>query len=157
MSQLHLFLPIPARSSAGLAIIQFLKVMYLILTLQVPLTLPSVFSKTDSVFLKEGTQKCVLNNTCPRACISQYTPECDEYLFLTEYEYRILSGFQKSPNTEYRILFGIEKIQIPNTEYYSVSWKSEYRIRIVLFGVTIRIPNTKYRIIHEIVEKIKLK
>jgi hypothetical protein len=33
-------------------IIQFLKVMYLILTLQVPLTLPSVFSKTDSVFLK---------------------------------------------------------------------------------------------------------
>ena len=34
-------------------IIQFLKVMYLILTLQVHLTLPSVFSKTDSVFLKE--------------------------------------------------------------------------------------------------------
>ena len=28
-------------------IIQFLKVMYLILTFQVPLTLPSVFSKTD--------------------------------------------------------------------------------------------------------------
>ena len=57
-----------------LLIIQFLKVMYLILTLQVPLTLPSVFSKTDSVFLQEDTQKCVLNNTCPRACISQYTP-----------------------------------------------------------------------------------
>ena len=55
-------------------IIQFLKVMYLILTLQVPLTLPSVFSETDSVFLKEDTQKCVLTNTCPRACISQYTP-----------------------------------------------------------------------------------
>ena len=55
-------------------IIQFLKVKYLILTLQVPLTLPSVFSKTDSVFLKEDTQKCVLTNTCPRACISQYTP-----------------------------------------------------------------------------------
>ena len=55
-------------------IIQFLKVMYLILTLQVPLTLPSVFSKTDSVFLKEDTQKCVFNNTCPRACISQYNP-----------------------------------------------------------------------------------
>ena len=48
--------------------------MYLILTLQVPLTLPSVFSKTDSVFFKEDTQKCVLTNTCSRACISQYTP-----------------------------------------------------------------------------------
>ena len=56
------------------SIIQFLKVMYLILTLQVSLTLPSVFSETDSVFLKEDTQKCVLTNTCPRACISQYTP-----------------------------------------------------------------------------------
>ena len=55
-------------------IIQFLKVMYLILTLQLPLTLPSVFSKTYSVFLKEDTQMCVINNTCPRACISQYTP-----------------------------------------------------------------------------------
>ena len=48
-------------------------------------------------------------------------PECDKYLFLTEYEYRILFGFQISPNTEYRILFGIEKIRIPNNEYYSVS------------------------------------
>ena len=55
-------------------IIQFLRVMYLILTLQLPLTLPSVFSKTYSVFLKEDTQKCVFNNTCPRTCISQYTP-----------------------------------------------------------------------------------
>ena len=51
-----------------------LKGMYLILTLQVPLTLPSVSYKTDSVFLKEDTQKCVLTNTCPMACISQYTP-----------------------------------------------------------------------------------
>ena len=57
-----------------LNIFQFLKVMYLIKTLQVPLTLESVFSKTDSVFLKEDTKKCVFNNTCPRACISQYTP-----------------------------------------------------------------------------------
>ena len=48
--------------------------MYWILTLQVPLTLQRVFPKTDSVFLKEDTQKCVLINTCPRACISQYTP-----------------------------------------------------------------------------------
>ena len=58
-------------------IIQFLKVMFLILTLQVPLTLPSVFSKTDSVFLKEDNQKCVFNNNCPRACISQYSPMGD--------------------------------------------------------------------------------
>ena len=48
--------------------------MYLILTLQVPVTLRSVFSKTDWVFLKEDTQQCVFNNACPRACISQYTP-----------------------------------------------------------------------------------
>ena len=27
--------------------------------------------------------------------------ECDEYLFSTEYEYRILFGFQKSLNTKY--------------------------------------------------------
>ena len=33
-----------------------------------------VVSKTDSVFIKEDTQKCVFNNTCPRACISQYNP-----------------------------------------------------------------------------------
>ena len=49
-----------------LGIIQFLKVMYLVLPLQVPTTLSSVFSKTDKVFLKED------NNTSPRACISQY-------------------------------------------------------------------------------------
>ena len=30
-----------------------------------------------------------------------FSPECDEYLFLTEYEYRILFSFKKSPNTEY--------------------------------------------------------
>ena len=57
-----------------LTIIHFLKVIYLILTLQVPLTFQSVFPKTDSVFLKGDTQKCVFNNTCPRACISQYNP-----------------------------------------------------------------------------------
>ena len=83
--------------------------------------------------------------------------ECDEYFFLTEHEYRILFGFQKSLNTEYGILFGIEKIQIPNTEYYSVSRKSKYRIRIVLYGLTIRIPNNKYPIVYNILEKLKLK
>ena len=57
-----------------LSIIQSLKVMSLILTLQVHLTLQCVFSKTDSVFLRQDTQKCVFINTCPRACISQYTP-----------------------------------------------------------------------------------
>ena len=54
-------------------IIQFLKVMCLTLPLQVPLTLPRVFSKTNSVFLKEDTKKCVSNNACPRACISQFS------------------------------------------------------------------------------------
>ena len=28
--------------------------------------------KTASFFLKEDTQKCVLNDTYPRACITQY-------------------------------------------------------------------------------------
>ena len=46
----------------------------MILTLQVPLTLPSVFLRQIQFFLKEDTQKCVFNNTCPRACIRQYTP-----------------------------------------------------------------------------------
>ena len=46
-------------------IIQFLKVMYLILTLQVPLTLPSVFSKTDSV---------ISPRRHPEVCIKQYMP-----------------------------------------------------------------------------------
>ena len=62
---------------------------------------------------------------------------------VTEYEYKILFGFQKSPNTECSILFGIDKIRIPNTEYYLVSRKSEYLTQIVLFGLTIQIPNTK--------------
>ena len=58
----------------NLPIIHFFKVMYSILTLQVPLTLPSLVSKTDSIFLKEDTQKCVFNKTYPRAFISQYNP-----------------------------------------------------------------------------------
>ena len=54
--------------------------------------------------------------------MSKPTTECDEYLFfVTEFEYRVLFSFQKSPNTEYRILFVIEKIRIPKTEHYSVS------------------------------------
>ena len=83
--------------------------------------------------------------------------------FWTEYEYRRLFGFQKSLNTEYQIQFGIEKIQIPNTEDYLVSKNSnteyrrlfgikkfKYRTRIVLFGLTVQIPNTKYRIVFNI-------
>ena len=50
--------------------------MSLILTLQVPLTLPSVFFNADSFFLKEAPLPlwCVFNNTCPWVCISQYNP-----------------------------------------------------------------------------------
>ena len=40
--------------------------MYSNLTLQVPITLPSVFSKMDSVFLREDTQKCAFDSICPR-------------------------------------------------------------------------------------------
>ena len=83
--------------------------------------------------------------------------ECDEYLFLTEYEYQILFGFQKEPNTEYWIVFGIEKIRILNTEYYSVMRKSEYRMQKVWFGLTIWIPKTKYRIAYNVLKKNQLK
>ena len=91
-----------------------------------------------------------------RQFIFLFTPG-DKYLFMTKYEYRILFGFQKSTNTEDQILFGIEKIRIPNIEYYLLSRKSEYRIRVVLFGLTIQITNTKYQIIYKILEKMKLK
>ena len=42
---------------------------------------------------------------------------------------------------------GCRKTQIPNTEYYLVLRKTKYRIRILLFGPTIRIV-FEYRIIH---------
>ena len=41
--------------SVGYRIIQFLKVMYLVLTLQVHHTSPSVICETDSVFLRADT------------------------------------------------------------------------------------------------------
>ena len=83
--------------------------------------------------------------------------ECDEYLFfdqiqitniiwfseITEYQILNTIRYWENPNTEYRILFGIKK--------------SEYQIRIVLFGLTIRIQNTKYRIVYNIFEKMKQK
>ena len=79
--------------------------------------------------------------------------ECDKYLFLTEYKYQIFFGFQKSLNTKYWIVFGIEKIGIPTTVDYFVLRKSEYQIQIVLFGLTIWIQNTKYLIVYKLVEK----
>ena len=75
--------------------------------------------------------------------------ECDEYLFFDQIQIpKIiwLFGFQKSLNAEYQIVFDIEKIQILNTKYYSALRKPEYRIPLVLFGLTIQIPNTKYQI-----------
>ena len=70
-------------------------------------------------------------------------------------KYRISNTIRhwENLNTEYQILFVIEKIQIPNTKYYSLSRKFEYRIRIVLFGLTIWIPNTKYPSVYNILEK----
>ena len=68
-----------------------------------------------------------------------FAAECDKYLFLTEY-YLVFRNHR-----------------IPNIEYYSVLRISEYRIGIVLFVLTIRIPNTKYRIVYKILEKRQLK
>ena len=59
--------------------------------------------------------------------------------------------------TEYRILNTIRYLENSNTESYLVSRKSEYLIQIVLFGPTIGISNTKYQIIYNILEKMKLK
>ena len=55
------------------------------------------------------------------------SPECDEYLFSTKYKYRMLFGFQKSPNTKYWILCGIEKIRILNTN--CTNWSNYLNIK----------------------------
>ena len=77
-------------------------------------------------------------------------------LLLTKHKYRILIGFQKSPNTKYRILLGNEKIRIPNAYYYLVLRKSEYPIQIVQFDLTIQILNNKFLIVYKILEKTQL-
>ena len=46
--------------------------MYIVLTVQVHLTLPRVFFETASVFLKAETQEWFFHNTCPRACTSNW-------------------------------------------------------------------------------------
>ena len=80
-------------------------------------------------------------------CVTQNLLRLDQSVtntfFLTEDEYQILFGFRNHQilNIEYYSLF----FKNTNTEYYSVSRKSEYRIRIVLFGLTIRILNSKYQ------------
>ena len=59
--------------------------------------------------------------------------------------------------TKYRTLNTIRYWENKNTEYYIVSRKSEYQIQIVLFGLTIQIPNTKYRIVSKILQKTQHK
>ena len=59
--------------------------------------------------------------------------------------------------TKYQISNTIRYWENLNTEYYLVLRKYKYRIRIVLFRLTIWIPNTKYRIVYKILKKIKLK
>ena len=62
--------------------------------------------------------------------------DCDRYVFKTKYEYQILFGFQKQPNTKFRILFRSDK--------------SKYRIKIVVFGVTIQILNIKCQVVKNV-------
>ena len=103
----------------------------------------------------------ILNNMSDRGASapnSWQKPRVRQIPFLTEYKYQILFGFQNSLNTKYQILFGIDKIRVLNTEYYSLSRISLYQIQMVLFGLTILILNTKYRIVYKILEKkMKLK
>ena len=136
----------------------FYKVLLAALILQ-PLTV------WDRKFCRKTAQTIVQKHIgqearlCPSSGLTNppLPPECGQYLFLTKYEYQILFRFQKSSKTEYWILLVIEQIRIQNTEYYSVSRLSEYQIQIVLFGLTILIPNTKYGIVYKILEKKKLK
>ena len=60
-------------------------------------------------------------------------PNIIRFSEITEYRISNTIRYWENPNTEYRILFGIKKIRIPNTNS---------TIRIVLFGRTIRIPNS---------------
>ena len=86
--------------------------------------------------------------------MSYIAPKCDKYLFFNRIRIPNIILFLEI--TEFRILFSVEKIRILNTEYYLVSRKSECQIWIVLFGPTIWIPNTKYRIVYYILKKIKV-
>ena len=46
--------------------IQFLKAMYIVVTIQIPLPLPMVFSMTDSVFCRGDALRLVPVSTIPR-------------------------------------------------------------------------------------------
>ena len=50
---------------------------------------------------------------------------CDKNLFLTEYKYQQIFGFQKSTKTEYQILFGIDKIRLQNIIRYPENLNTE--------------------------------
>ena len=100
---------------------------------------------------------------CFNLCLAKFkilqtgdTAECDKYVF-DQIQILNILRFSKSTNTKYQILYATKKIWIPNTKYYLVSIKSEYRIRIVIFSLTIQIPNTKYAIVYTILEKRPLK
>ena len=69
---------------------------------------------------------------------------------------RILNIIRFLEITEYQILNTIRYWQNPNIEY-QISRISQHRVQIVLFDLTIRIPNAKYQIVYKMLEKIKLK
>ena len=65
--------------------------------------------------------------------------ECDEYFFFTEYRIPNSIRLDKRPNTEYRIVFGLTKDRIPNSNSIRFLNYPNTEYRIVLFGPTIRI------------------
>ena len=65
---------------------------------------------------------------------------------------RITNNIRFPKITEYQILNTIWCWENPNTKHYWVLRKSEYRIQIVLFGLTIQIPNTKYQIVNKMLD-----
>ena len=94
-------------------------------TIARPLTFPQQFWPPLPLVLGQVTQWPSIKGPwswkkkAPELCRQSVT----NTFLLYQIRCQILFGFQKSHNTKYRIIFGIEKIWIPNTKYYSQSRK----------------------------------
>ena len=81
----------------------------------------------------------------------KFCPECDKYLFFwpnTNTQYYSVFRNHQIPNIEYYLVLRKSKYWILNT--IRVLRKSQYQIWIVLFGLTIQIPNTKYWTVYKV-------
>ena len=99
--------------------------------------------------------KKVIFQTCKWSKLCQYYVRVWRIPFFDQILIPIIIRF--SEINKHQISNTIRYWQNPNTEYYSVSRKSKYRIQSVLFDLTIWIPNTKYQKVYNILENLKLK